>query len=112
MTIESLFVIPTTISNPAMVDDGHGNQVPDWDDTTDIDVMGWVAQQDRSEPQEFRDASVSDWLGYWPTGTPITQASRVTANGITYAVEGPPWSAVDPVGSDDHIEATLRQADG
>lgn len=112
MTIETLFVVPMTILTATTSTNGRGDEVTDWSDPDTLDVMGWLAQQQRSEPQDFRDAAVSEWVAYLPTGTAITQGNRVLANGVTFSVEGPPWEALDPIGDDDHIEATLRQVDG
>lgn len=111
-TVESLFVIPATVLNPLGQDDGYGNLIDDWDNAESTELMVWLAQNMRSEDIVGRDARLSTWVLYAPEDAPITAKSRVIAHDVTYRVTGPPWVAVDPLGTDGHLEATLTQTDG
>jgi len=49
--------LPVTRLRPQMVDDGHGNQVPDWDAAEQAVIPGWLYAPSTSS-QEDRDGRV------------------------------------------------------
>jgi hypothetical protein len=96
--------------------DPYGADVPDWDRTTERDVVACVQPigvRPESETMVERDEQRVDariWL-LW--GTPITGRDRVRHNGLTFEVIGPPRRWALPWGPKErYVEADLRRVTG
>lgn len=88
--------------------DVYGNQTSG---TATSTVACEIQQIRRSEPGEQGEFSVTEWMGFFPSGTTITTAATVSEASLgTFEVVGRPWDA--NLGSDavNHVEATLKEA--
>lgn len=111
--IARFFVQPLTIITPGERTDRYGATTPDWTDTTDTDVLGWVARLTEDEDHtDARDALVSGWALRLPHDTAITGRDRVVWDGQTFELDAPPNKARDGSGRVDHIRARLRLVEG
>lgn len=96
----------TRVTNGVTVDD-YGNPV---EATTTATAACFIHQTRRFEEQV--DASTADetWTGYFPADVDLTADDRVTVDGHTYELTGPPWPAFNPRdGAVAFVEATLRR---
>lgn len=78
-----------------VVDPYSLEETPDWSNPTDTPVRTLEAPEPRpsGEPlQEARNAVVSGWTVYVPTGTDATAQDRVRVRGTVYGIEGEPAS--------------------
>lgn len=111
MSLSSLMVHDVTVVHAATITDRYGNLTKDWTNPTRTTVRGWVARRSETEVVDGREAEVSDWVVFLPTGTVITGGDRVEWNGNVFEVNGPPNEAWTPRGPH-HIEAQLSAVTG
>lgn len=90
--------------------DAYGNPT---ETTSTVELDGspgcWIMQTKRSESTVLTNQQAETFTGYFPAGTELAGADRVTVGDATFEVQGPPWSAANPLGagSVDFVEATL-----
>lgn len=111
MSLSGLLVHDITILRPGTVEDRYHNAAKDWAGATSTNVKGWISRTSSGEVNGEREAEVSGWIVYLPVGTDIVGGDRVTWNGTTFEVDGPPNHAWRPQG-EHHIEAQLRVVQG
>lgn len=112
MTLRNLLVHDITIRRAGTTEDRYGATIKDWDNPTDTDVDGWIAQSSALEVTDLgREGQRSDWTLFLPDGTDIIGGDRVLWSGTTYEVDGPPNRAWTPRG-EHHIEARLKLIEG
>jgi hypothetical protein len=101
-----------SIVHPGTSTDRYGNVTKDWTTATRTTVKGWIARQSGLEDRTAgREAEVSTWYGYLPAGTPIAGGDRLDWEGVTFEVDGPPYTAWSPRGPH-HTEIALRIVTG
>ncbi len=91
----------------------YGDSVRDWSTAARTESRGWVAQRDRTEVVDGREAQVHGHVVYLPAGTDVTGLDRVEWDGLTFEVTGPPnraWSALKR--AEHHIELDVRLVEG
>lgn len=97
----------TNVTQSATVRDELGDPTVT---TTTATVDCWLHQVARSEHGDNNNVQDQRWALYVPAGTVLNGADRVTVEGATYEVDGPPWPAHNPrLRRVTHIEATLRR---
>jgi len=80
---------------------------PTWEETTTTTVW-YVEQIQAREVTEGRTTGIATHLGVWPSGTIIDDSDKVSSDGVTYEVLGPPWPVWEPGAGASHVEATVR----
>lgn len=87
-----------TVVRAGLVDDGYGNEVPDWANGTSTPYEGCaVAQGSRgSEVLTDRNAVLSDLVVFMPSGADVLPTDRLSVRGRTYEVVGEPFDWVSP----------------
>ena len=79
--------------------------------TTSTTVLCEVQQERRSEPGDQGEFSVTEWVGFFPSGTALdTGDAVVVANLGTFEVVGDPWDANQGSAAINHLEASLKKA--
>lgn len=78
--------------------------------TTSVPVSCEIQQLRRSEPGEAGEFSVTEWVGFFPTGTVIDTGDALVVDGSTYEVVGDPWDADSGTAAVHHVEASLKKA--
>ena len=111
MTLTALLVHDVTIITPGTTTGRYGDAVKDWTTATSTPAKGWVARTGQQEVNDGREAQVSEWKCFLPADAAVTGHDRVTWDGITFEVDGPPVPAWTPRG-EHHIEVPLRVVDG
>lgn len=111
MGYEQLLIQDVTIIRPGDRTDAYNNSLPDWNDTTTSSTKGWLHRTASDEVFGNRDAQVSDWVLFLPVATDIRATDRVTVEGSTFEVHGPPNVLHTKRGAH-HIEAALRAVTG
>lgn len=104
-----------TVVVPGATIDGHGNTVPDWDDTDETDVANcaFAPTQTPEDRAAGRQGVVITGTVYMPPGVPVPASARLVIRGQTYEVDGPsgewnsPYRAVD-IG----LEVSVRRVEG
>lgn len=102
-----------TILRAGMVDDGYGNQTPDWSAPSRADVAGCRLQPLPVEDYTLdREAVTTRWRLFAPAGTDLRATDRVEHQDEVYEVEGDPERWPSPTGRLAHVEALLRRTEG
>lgn len=102
-----------TVLRAGLVDDGYGNQVPDWSDPVRAEVTGCRLQPMPVEDYVLdREAVTTRWRLFAPEGTDLRATDRVEHDGVAYQVEGDPERWPSPTGRLAHVEALLRRTEG
>lgn len=97
-----------TVTRPKQVSE-RGTTVPDWSQGTDHTVGG-CSVQPSSTATSWSDARMPvtyDATLYAPPGADVRDGDLVTADGVTYAVDGAPMPWRSPTGAVDHVQANL-----
>lgn len=69
--------------------DGYGNEVPDWDATTDLPITGCSVQPGGgSEVDDSREATTTLYSVWAPPDADVVETDRVNHEGVDYAVDG------------------------
>lgn len=88
--------------------DVYGN-IAQTSGTTAVDCE--IQQIRRSEPGEAGEFSVTEWVGFFPTGTALDTGDQVVVASMgTFEVVGDPWDANSGSSAVHHLEATLKKA--
>lgn len=88
--------------------DEYGNP---GEDTTTTTASCELQQTRRDEETVDADVQQETWTLFLEPAATIDGGDRVTVDGVTYEVIGPPWPARHPRrGTVTHIEATVRRA--
>jgi hypothetical protein len=87
--------------------DAYGNAVATEGTTS---VMCNIQQVSRSEPGTEGEMSVTEWKGFFPTGTSLDTSDVVVVGDATYEVIGDPWDATMGSAAVHHLECTLKKA--
>lgn len=102
-----------TVLRASLVDDGYGNDVPDWSAATRTDVTGCRLQPEQAGEYTLdREAVTTRWRLFAPAGTDLRATDRVEHAGEVYEVEGDPERWPSPTGRLAHVEARLRRTEG
>lgn len=106
MSLESLLSQTVTILHQIVsAEDEYGATVKTWGNPTTH--RGRLSSQTPREITDGRDTLIADWVLYLLPDASITGRDRVTVNGVTFQVIGPPALLETPVQSS-HIKANLR----
>jgi hypothetical protein len=101
-----------TVVHAGTTTDRYGNTVKDWTTASSSSTRGWVSRSSTVELTDGgREGQMSGWIAYLPVDTVVAGGDRVTWNGVTFEVDGPPNQAWTPRGPH-HIEAQLRVVEG
>lgn len=116
MSLRTLMVHTVTIVHPGITTDRYGNETKNWATASRTDTSAWVSRATQLEDRSAgREAEVSTWLAYLPTGVDVAGGDRLewtpTGTLITFEVDGPPLPAWAPRGPH-HLEVYLRVVEG
>lgn len=97
-----------------LVDDGHGNQVPDWDaPTADAVIRGCSVQPGATdETLGGRDTTQVDYTVYAPAGVDVKATDGIEYGGDLYEVNGAVRRWSSPTGALAHSMFELRRWEG
>lgn len=88
--------------------DAYGNSLAG---TTLGTVSCEIQQVRRSEPGEQGEFSVTEWTGFFPSGTVVDTSDLVTESSLgTFEVIGDPWDANLGSAAVNHVETSLKKA--
>lgn len=109
MDVAHLLTQTATIVN--VTQDGAAD---DMGDPTDVETTStarcWLWQNTRHENTANQDSQFEEWSLALDSDATVDGSSRVTVDGVTYQLYGPPWRAHNPrTGLFTHIEATVRR---
>lgn len=113
MTIPFLLTQPATITprTPGTTKDEYGNTA--MVDGTPFDTVGYFEQTQATEVLVDRQTYISDWLIVLHAGTPVSSADRITHDGQSFELVGPPWPVWNPrLGVVSHIECRSKAITG
>ncbi len=111
-TIAHLLREPVTI---VPMHPGAPNVYGNREDTpgTAVTTVGYLNQTQSVEYLVDRETYVSDWEAFFPAGTSVGPADRITFGSSTFEVVGVPNTAFNPrIGKDSHVRAQLRVVSG
>lgn len=98
---------------PEMADDGHGNTQPDWTRVSSTPIANVVVQPGASEENLLgRDATLIRWTVLAQAGTDILATDRISYQGVTHEVDGPPMAQPSPTGNLSHVVILLKLWNG
>lgn len=81
---------------------------PDWTAPTETEVACSIQPGSSVEQGQDRETVVADWVGFFPAGTDLTNADRVSWRGRTFTVDGEVGLWVHG-SSEHHLEAPLKR---
>lgn len=100
-----------TRQRPMLVDDGHGNQIPDWSNPDSLDIPGCSVQPGASQEDLInRDATLIAYTVWAPAGADVNAGDHVTFGSTIFEVDGEPerWAT----GILDHTKILLTRWEG
>lgn len=109
-----------TVIRPAWIVE-RGDEIPDWSSASEHQITGCRVQPMSGEEVLFsgsggggaaRDAVISRWKLFAPTGADITERDRVRHQGVVYEVDGSIQRWPSPTGTLAHTEAVLQRVEG
>lgn len=108
--------ITTLVNLPCVLIRRSGDS-DDFDDTLPdehyVDTVCEIQQQQRSEPTDEGDLSVTQWLVIFPAGTVADSGDAVLVEDAEYQLIGAPWAVRNPrTGVEHHVEASATQTRG
>lgn len=112
MSIATLLNRPCVITRRSSAGgeiDDYGGEKPG---EQTVQTVCQIQQIRRAEPGADGEMSITDWVGFFPTGTALRTADMVTTDDGDYEVVGDPWQAMEGSPSVWHVEATLRKVSG
>ena len=113
MSLTSLMVHDVTIARAGTTESRYSDDVRDWSTATETVTKGWVAQQDRAEDVDGREAQDRTFIVYLPASADVTGLDRIEWEGLTLEVVGPPRRAWSPkLRGEHHVELTCRLVTG
>jgi hypothetical protein len=84
--------------------------VPTWQEAPGLDVACYLEQTEAREITIGRETQIATHLLVVAPDVPLSGSDKVTVEGMTYEVLGPPAKVADPVlNVIDHLEANLRE---
>jgi len=102
-----------TVLRAPLVDDGYGNQVPDWSNPSRTEVTGCRLQPERAADYVLdREAVTTRWRLFAPASIDLRSTDRVEHNGVVYEVDGSPERWPSPTKRLAHVEVLLRRTEG
>ena len=95
MIVDHLLVLTGTLTRTT---DGEPDDynVPT-EETTTTAVRCWLTQANAGESTRDTNQQTEDMVVYLPAGTEVAGRDRLTIDGATYELQGPPWSASNPL---------------
>lgn len=95
MIVDHLLVLEGTLTRTT---DGEPDDynVPT-EETTTTAVRCWLTQANAGENTRDANLQAEDVVVYLPAGTEVSGRDRLTVNGATYELQGPPWDAANPL---------------
>ena len=101
----------------------RGDELPDWNNTTEHDIAGCSVQPMATEEVHFtgrqsstggvaRYAFITRWIVYGPTEADVLPTDRVRWGGAVYDVEGQIQRWPSPTGDLNHVAFEIRDPDG
>lgn len=113
MSLTALMVHDVTLVRAGTTTSRYGDSVKDWSAAERTSSKAWVAQRDRSENLDGREAQDRTFIVYLPAGTDVTGLDRVEWADLTLEVVGPPNRAWSPkLRGEHHIELDARVVEG
>jgi hypothetical protein len=109
--IDRFFVHDIIIRRPAVKAGRGSDSVADFDNATDVDATGWIAQSSTDDVRSARTGDASEWLLQTSSATDLRPGDRVVWGDYTFDVVGRPNPAWTPKGVH-HVEARLRLVEG
>ena len=105
--LTSTAVVTFTTADPDVLDD-FGDPTTT---TTSRSFRCWLSQIHRAEATSNQDVQQETWVLYLDaTAADVDGFDRVTVDGKTYDVAGPPWPAINPRTRQlTHVECTVRR---
>ena len=87
-----------TVVRAGLVDDGYGNQVPDWSTATSTPYEGCAVGQGSRGGEVLADRNVvlSDLVVFMPPGADVVATDRLEIRGRAYEVVGEPFDWRSP----------------
>lgn len=109
MIVDHLLVLTGTLTRTTDGDPDAYN-VPT-EETTTSTVRCWLTQANASESTRDANLQAEDLVVYLPAGTEVTGRDRLAIDGATYELQGPPWSATNPLmgGSASFVQVAARR---
>lgn len=111
MRPERLF--SSTITVHRVTQDGPADEMGDPTEevvSTEYPRAGSVWQVQRSDETANTDVQYEEWRGALRRDLVVDGTDRITVEGITFELEGPPWPARNPrTGRVELLEVTLRR---
>lgn len=94
-----------------MQDDENLDEYGDPTETTTTTEVRCLIQQNRSDETDGLGQVLTEtWSLFLPSGTIVDGSDRITVDGATYELVGPPWPAWHPTRhAVSHIEATVER---
>jgi head-tail adaptor len=112
VSLARLLARTVTIKRAGSTTDRYGASVKNWNTATTTATTGWLSQASSVEVNDLgREGQESLWTLVLPVDTDILGGDRVTIEGTTYEVDGPPNRAWTPRG-EHHVEARLKLVQG
>lgn len=100
-----------TVERAPLVDVGHNDLQPDWENAVPHDVEGCSVEPGASqEVLAGRDATLVRWTVHAPAGADVLSTDRVIWAGDPYGVDGEPLRY--GVGIADHVVVALKDWKG
>lgn len=86
------FATQTLIRRRApLVDDGHGNESPDWGHAADVPLPGWSIQPGTTAVDRVnRDGAKVAWTAFGPADADVLATDRFLVDGDEYVTDGAP----------------------
>lgn len=106
-------LLTSTATVTVVADTGSPDAFGDPTPTTSTQTFAcWLSQTQRSEATANADVQHETWVLYLEVAAAGVEGfDRVTVDGITYELDGPPWPARNPrTRLVTHVECTLRRS--
>lgn len=102
-----------TIRRAPLVDDGRGNEVHDWEDSSDTESPGWAVDAgDTTEDLDNRDGSSVSYTCRGPIDADIVGSDRVVLFGDVFEVTGNILKQPGPTARTSHAIVRLTRWEG
>jgi head-tail adaptor len=113
VSITALMVHDVTLVRAGTTASRYGDDVKDWPTAERTTTKAWVAQRNRAENLDGREAQDRTFIVYLPASTDVTGLDRVEWDGLTLEIVGPPRRAWSPkLRGEHHIELDARLVEG
>jgi len=99
---------------PVLINDSHGNTVPDWSQPpSELGIGGCSVQPGgTSEVLTSRDTIQDLWEVFAPRFADVLPTDRIRWNGLDYEVLGQPAEWDSPTGAISHIQFQMQRWEG